>query len=579
MTKREYGMVLVSLVFIVAQVWLDLKMPEYMSTITELVQTPGSEMSDILLNGGYMLLCAVGSMIAAMITGYFAARVAASLSKTVREKVFKKVMRFNSEEIGRFSTASLITRTTNDITQVQMIVAMGLQAIIKAPILLVWAIIKIAGKQWQWSLATAAAVLVILIVLMIAVVLALPKFKVIQQLTDNLNRVTRENLTGIRVVRAYNAEKFQEDKFEKANTELTKTNLFSNRVMALLTPTMSFVSSGISLAIYWIGAYLIDAASITERLTIFSDMVVFSSYAMQVIMAFTMLTMMFIMLPRVLVSARRINEVLDTEIALKDGALEETEAKTKGHIEFRNVSFKYPDAGDYVLENISFTAERGQTVAIIGSTGSGKSTLVGLIPRFYDATEGEILVDGVNVKNYTQKALRNKLGYVSQRAILFSGTVRSNVMYGDNGKNQLPEDMVDAVSIAQSSDFVDRMDGQYNARIAQGGTNVSGGQKQRLSIARAICRRAEIYIFDDTFSALDYKTDRALRTELNSKLGTATKLIVAQRIGTIRNADKIIVLDSGRIVGMGTHDELMQTCKTYGEIARSQLSEEELKNA
>ena len=579
MTKREYSMVCASFIFIVAQVWLDLKMPDYMSTITTLVQTPGSEMSDILLNGGYMLLCAVGSMIAAMITGYLAARVAAGLSKTVREKVFKKVMHFNSEEIGRFSTASLITRTTNDITQVQMIVAMGLQAIIKAPILLVWAIIKISGKQWQWSLATAAAVLVILVVLIIAVVLALPKFKIIQQLTDNLNRVTRENLTGIRVVRAYNAEKFQEDKFEKANEELTKTNLFSNRVMALLMPTMSFVTSAISLAIYWIGAYIIDAADIMGRLTIFSDMVVFSSYAMQVIMAFTMLTMMFIMLPRVLVSARRINEVLDTDISLKDGSLEIPDTNVQGQIEFRNVSFKYPDAGDSVLENISFTAEAGQTVAIIGSTGSGKSTLINLVPRFYDVTEGEVLVDGVNVKKYTQKVLRNKLGYVSQRAVLFSGSVKSNVMYGDNGKNQLPEDMVEAVSIAQAYDFVEKMDGQYDACIAQGGTNVSGGQKQRLSIARAICRRAEIYIFDDTFSALDYKTDRTLRIALNSKLRAATKIIVAQRIGTIRNADKIIVLDSGKIAGMGTHDELMQTCKAYQEIACSQLSEEELKNA
>lgn len=579
MTKRECGMVCASLVFIVAQVWLDLKMPDYMSAITTLVQTPGSEMSEILLNGGYMLLCAVGSMVAAMITGYFAARVAAGLSKTVREQVFKKVMRFNSEEISRFSTASLITRTTNDITQVQTLIAMGLQAIIKAPILLVWAIVKISGKQWQWSIATAAAVLVILIVLMIAVVLALPKFKIIQQLTDNLNRVTRENLTGIRVVRAYNAENFQEDKFERANDELTKTNLFTNRIMALLMPTMSFVSSGISLAIYWIGAYLINAAEIGERLTLFSDMVVFSSYAMQVIMAFTMLTMMFIMLPRVLVSARRINEVLDTEVSLKDGRLGTQTSNMRGKIEFRNVSFKYPDAGDYVLEDISFTAEEGQTVAIIGSTGSGKTTLVNLIPRFYDATQGEILIDDVNVKDYTQKGLRSKLGYVSQRAVLFSGTVESNVLYGDNGKSQSQDDMVDAIFISKSYEFVEKMDGQYDARIAQGGTNVSGGQKQRLSIARAVCRRAEIYIFDDTFSALDYKTDRAVRMALDANLKTATKLIVAQRIGTIRNADKIIVLDSGKIAGMGTHNELMQTCKTYQEIARSQLSEEELKNA
>lgn len=579
-------MVLISLVFIISQVWLDLKMPDYMSAITRLVQTPGSAMGDILKNGGYMLLCAVGSMAAAMVTGYFAARVAAGLSKTVREQVFKKVMRFNSEEIGRFSTASLITRTTNDITQVQMIVAMGLQAIIKAPILLAWAVVKIAGKQWQWSLATAAAVLVIMAVLMVAVVLALPKFKIVQQLTDNLNRVTRENLTGIRVVRAYHAESYQENKFERANEELTRTNLFTNRVMALLMPTMTFVSSGITLAIYWIGAYLINAADMTQRLGIFSDMVVFSSYAMQVIMAFTMLTMMFIMLPRVLVSVRRINEVLDTEVAMQDGTLERPDAKTRGLVEFRNVSFRYPDAGGNVLEHISFTAEPGETVAIIGSTGSGKSSLVNLIPRFYDATEGEILVDGVNVRNYTQRALHNKLGYVSQRAVLFSGTVKSNVQYGENseaaqsGENITELNRVaESVRIAQAEDFVEKMDGTYNARIAQGGANVSGGQKQRLSIARAIYRHAEVYIFDDTFSALDYKTDRALRTALNRELADATKIIVAQRIGTIRNADKILVLDDGKIVGMGTHDDLLRTCKTYQEIARSQLSEEELQNA
>ncbi len=586
MTKREYGMVLISLVFVITQVWLDLKMPDYMSAITQLVQTPGSAMGDILKNGGYMLLCAVGSMAAAMVTGYFAARVAAGLSKTVREQVFKKVMRFNSEEIGRFSTASLITRTTNDITQVQMIVAMGLQAIIKAPILLVWAVVKISGKQWQWSLATAAAVLVIMAVLMVAVVLALPKFKVVQQLTDNLNRVTRENLTGIRVVRAYHAESYQENKFERANEELTQTNLFTNRVMALLMPTMTFVSSGITLAIYWIGAYLINVVDMTQRLGIFSDMVVFSSYAMQVIMAFTMLTMMFIMLPRVLVSVRRINEVLDTEVAMQDGTLERPDTKTCGLVEFRNVSFRYPDAGGNVLEHISFTAQPGETVAIIGSTGSGKSSLVNLIPRFYDATEGEILVDGVNVRNYTQRALHNKLGYVSQRAVLFSGTVKSNVQYGENssaaqdGENITELNRVaESVRIAQAEDFVEKMDGTYNARIAQGGANVSGGQKQRLSIARAVYRHAEIYIFDDTFSALDYKTDRALRTALNRELADATKIIVAQRIGTIRNADKILVLDDGKIVGMGTHDDLLRTCKTYQEIARSQLSEEELQNA
>lgn len=580
MNKREGSMVLCSLIFIVAQVWLDLKMPEYMSTITTLVETPGSELSEILLNGGYMLLCAVGSMAAAMVTGFFAAKVAAGLSKSLRELTFKKVMRFNSEEMGRFSTASLITRTTNDITQVQMLIAMGLQAIIKAPILLVWAVLRISGKQWQWSAATAGAVFIILAVLMTAVILALPKFQVIQTLTDNLNRVTRENLTGIRVVRAYNAEQFQEEKFERANEELTSTNLFANRVMGLLMPTMTFVTSGISLAIYWIGAYLIDAVEMTERLAIFSDMVVFSSYAMQVIMAFTMLTMMFIMLPRVMVSIRRINEVLDTKIGMEDGTGSGNGLSQQGEIEFRSVSFRYPDAGDDMLKDISFTVHKGETVAFIGATGSGKSTLVNLIPRFYDATEGEILVDGVDVRGYSQTALRNKLGYVSQKAVLFSGTVESNVVYGNNGQH-LPQGgtVAEAVSMAQAHEFVEKMDGGLSARIAQGGTNVSGGQKQRLSIARAICRQPEIYIFDDSFSALDYKTDRILRMALNQKLKDATKLIVAQRIGTIRGADKIIVLDAGKIAGMGTHAELMKNCSVYQEIARSQFSEEELANA
>lgn len=573
-------MVLCSLIFIVVQVWLDLKMPEYMSTITTLVETPGSELREILLNGGYMLLCAVGSMAAAMVTGFFAAKVAAGLSKSLREQTFKKVMQFNSEEMGHFSTASLITRTTNDITQVQMLIAMGLQAIIKAPILLVWAVLKISGKQWQWSVATAGAVFIILAVLMVTVILALPKFQIIQTLTDNLNRVTRENLTGIRVVRAYNAEQFQEEKFERANEELTSTNLFANRVMGLLMPTMTFVTSGISLAIYWIGAYLIDAAEMTERLAIFSDMVVFSSYAMQVIMAFTMLTMMFIMLPRVMVSVRRINEVLDTKIRMEDGMGSGNGLLQQGEIEFRGVSFRYPDAGGDMLKDISFTAHKGETVAFIGATGSGKSTLVNLIPRFYDVTEGEVLVDGVDVRDYSQKALRNKLGYVSQKAVLFSGTVESNVAYGSNGRS-LPQDgtVAEAVSMAQAREFVEKMDGGLSARVAQGGTNVSGGQKQRLSIARAICRQPEIYIFDDSFSALDYKTDRVLRMALNQKIKDATKLIVAQRIGTIRGADKIIVLDAGKIAGMGTHAELMKNCSVYQEIARSQLSEEELANA
>ena len=580
LSRREWGMVLCSLVFIVAQVWLDLKMPDYMSTITTLVETPGSDLSEILLNGGCMLLCAVGSMAASMITGYFAAKVAAGLARTLREQVYKKVMRFNSEEMGRFSTASLITRTTNDITQVQTIVAMGLQAMIKAPILLVWAVLKISNKQWQWSAATAGAVLIILAVLVIAIVLALPKFQIIQRLTDNLNRVTRENLTGIRVVRAYNAEDYQEAKFERANEELTGANLFANRVMALLMPTTTFVSSAISLVIYWIGAYLIDAAQMTERLGLFSDMVVFSSYAMQVIMAFMMLTMMFIMLPRVMVSIRRINEVIDTKVSIEDGAYSGDNVPERAEVEFRNVSFRYPDAGDYALEDVSFTAHRGETVALIGATGSGKSTLVNLIPRFYDATEGEVLVDGIDVREYSQAALRDKLGYVPQRAVLFSGTVESNVAYGDNGR-EAPNgaEVSRAVSLAQASEFVEKMDGGLATRISQGGTNVSGGQKQRLSIARAICRNPEIYIFDDSFPALDYKTDRTLRAALNDQLGEATKIIVAQRIGTIRNADKIIVLDEGRVVGTGTHDELMRSCRTYQEIARSQLSEEELAHA
>ena len=563
LSRREWGMVLCSLVFIVAQVWLDLKMPDYMSTITTLVETPGSDLSEILLNGGCMLLCAVGSMAASMITGYFAAKVAAGLARTLREQVYKKVMRFNSEEMGRFSTASLITRTTNDITQVQTIVAMGLQAMIKAPILLVWAVLKISNKQWQWSAATAGAVLIILAVLVIAIVLALPKFQIIQRLTDNLNRVTRENLTGIRVVRAYNAEDYQEAKFERANEELTGANLFANRVMALLMPTTTFVSSAISLVIYWIGAYLIDAAQMTERLGLFSDMVVFSSYAMQVIMAFMMLTMMFIMLPRVMVSIRRINEVIDTKFSIEDGAYSGDNVPERAEVEFRNVSFRYPDVGDYALEDVSFTAHRGETVALIGATGSGKSTLVNLIPRFYDATEGEVLVDGIDVREYSQAALRDKLGYVPQRAVLFSGTVESNVAYGDNGR-EAPNgaEVSRAVSLAQASEFVEKMDGGLATRISQGGTNVSGGQKQRLSIARAICRNPEIYIFDDSFSALDYKTDRTLRAALNDQLGEATKIIVAQRIGTIRNADKIIVLDEGRVVGTGTHDELMRSCRT-----------------
>jgi ATP-binding cassette, subfamily B, multidrug efflux pump len=575
--KKEWLLVIFSLFFIVAQVYLDLKLPDYMYEVTMLVQTEGSKMSDVLLYGGYMLLCAVGSMIASVIVGFFAAKVAAGFSVRLRAMVFEKTMSFSMEEINGFSTASLITRSTNDITQIQMLIAMGLQVVIKAPILAVWAIFKIMGKSWQWTAATGFAVAFLIVMLVILIFVAMPKFKVIQSLTDNLNRVSRENLTGIRVVHAYNAEKYQEAKFEKANDELMRTHLFTTRTMAVMMPTMGVIMSGMSLAIYWIGAYLINNAALPNRLSLFSDMVVFSSYAMQVIMAFMMLSFVFIMLPRASVSARRINEVLDTEATIIDGKVTNGKKGHSGEVEFRNVSFKYPDAADYILRNISFTARKGETIAFIGSTGSGKSTLLNLIPRYFDATDGEVLVDGVNVKSYQQESLRKKLGYVSQKAVLFSGTVSSNVAYGERGNNAANDSAIKkAVEIAQGTEFVEKMDGQYNALIAQGGTNISGGQKQRLSIARAVYRRPEIYIFDDSFSALDYKTDRVLRSVLKKETKDATTLIVGQRIGTIKDADRIIVLDDGEMVGMGTHLELMRTCEIYQEIAYSQLSKEEL---
>ena len=577
MTKKEWGLVFCSAVFIVIQVWLDLKIPDYMSEITMLVQTEGSEMNDILAAGGKMLLCALGGLLSSVIVAVLASRISSNFSSILREKIFSKVQSFSMKEIGGFSTASLITRSTNDITQIQMFVDMGLQALIKAPITAVWAIIKISGKSWQWTTATAVSIVILLFFVGLCVMLALPKFKIMQKLTDNLNRITRENLTGLSVIRAYNAEHYQADKFEKANDELTNTNLFANRVMSVLMPGIQIAQNGLSLAVYWIGAVLINNAAAADKMTYFSDMVVFSSYAIQVIMSLMMLVMVFIMLPRVSVSAKRITEVLDTKCSIADENGIKADNDKSEEIEFKNVSFSYNGTENCVLHNISFTAHKGETVAIIGSTGCGKSTLINLVPRFYDATKGEVLVDGINVKSYSQYDLRNKIGYVSQKAILFSGTVKSNVAYGDNGKKQVSDyDIKKAVDTAQASEFVEKTEKGYENYVSQGGSNLSGGQKQRLSIARAICRHPEILIFDDSFSALDYKTDRALRLALKKECKDTTKLIVAQRIGTILDADCIIVLDEGKIVGKDNHNQLMENCEVYKQIAYSQLSKEEL---
>ncbi|MCI8611659.1 MAG: ABC transporter ATP-binding protein [Clostridiales bacterium] len=577
--KWEWLQVLCGLIFICFQVWLDLKLPDYMSEITTLVQTPGSAMSSIWAAGGKMLLCALGSLAAAVIVGFFAARLAATLSCRLRDQIYKKVESFSMEEIGNFSISSLITRSTNDITQIQMIVAMGMQVMIKAPIMAVWAILKISGKSWQWSVATGCAVFVLVLIVSVLMLFALPKFKAIQKMTDHLNLVTRENLTGVRVIRAYNAEGYQEEKFEQANERLTRTHLFTGRLMAIMMPGMTLVMNGLSLSIYWIGAYLINAAAAADRLRLFSDMVVYSSYAMQVVMAFMMLVMIFIMLPRAAVSAKRINEVLETQPRILDG--KETEALSPmGEVEFKNVSFKYPDAAEYVLHDISFKANPGETVAFIGSTGSGKSTLIHLIPRFYDATDGQVLIGGRDVREYALEELHNKIGYVPQKAVLFSGTIKSNIDFGENGKPAPDADaLAKAADIAQAADFIEKKQEKYDAPIAQNGTNLSGGQKQRMAIARAVCREPEIFIFDDSFSALDYKTDSTLRRRLAQETTNATTFIVAQRIGTIRHADQIIVLDEGHMVGIGTHDTLMQNCKVYQEIAYSQLSKEELGNA
>ena len=579
--KKDWIYVLCGFIFILAQVWLDLRLPEYMSEITLLVQTKGSTMADILKAGGYMLMCALGSLGACIIVGYFTARVASNLSFKLRLLLYNKIEDFSMAEINKFSTSSLITRSTNDITQLQMLVAMGLQVLIKAPITAIWAICKILGKSWQWTAATAGAVLVLLLIITIILILAVPKSKKIQKLTDNLNSVTREGLTGIRVVRAYNAQEYQSNKFENANSDLTKNNLVVNRVMAIIGPGMTFIMSGLSLAIYWIGAYLIDNADIMNKMNLFSDMVVFSSYAVQVIMSFMMLTIILSMMPRATVSVNRIMEVLNTKESIKDGRGLIPSKERKGEIEFRNVSFRYPDSedADYTICDISFKVSKGETVAFIGSTGSGKTTLINLIPRFYDATVGEVLVNGINVKEYKQNELRNRLGYVSQKAVLFTGSVSSNVAYGDNGRcNYSKKDIKKAIEIAQGTEFVEKMEGTYDASISQGGTNVSGGQKQRLSIARALCRRPEICIFDDSFSALDYKTDRILRSQLKERTADMTKLIVAQRISTIMDADQILVLDEGKVVGQGTHEELLANNDVYREIAYSQLSKEELEN-
>lgn len=576
LTARDWALMALAVCFIVAQVFLDLTMPDYMSEMTKLVQTEGSQMQDIFSAGGMMLLCALGSLVSAVIVAIIAGYISAGFGARVRERQFDKVQAFSMAEVNRFSTASLITRSTNDVTQIQMLLVMGMQAMIKAPIMAVWAVTKIAGKNGTWTIATGVAVIVLLIVVGIAIALALPKFRKLQVLTDNLNRIARENLTGLEVVRAYNAEEYQENKFTRANDELTSANLYANRVMATMMPSINLIMSGLTLSIYWLGAIMINEAEMMDKITFFSDMVVFSQYALQVVMSFMLLVMVFIILPRASVSAKRINEVLDTELSIENGKKEFGYDGEEGNIEFKNVSFRYPDAEADVLHDISFSAKRGETVAIIGSTGCGKSTLVTLIPRFYDATDGEVLVDGRNVREYEEHSLRNKIGYVTQKALLFGGTIRSNIAYGENGGIITDEAVINAVEAAQATEFVEAKENNYDMDIAQAGANLSGGQKQRISIARALARKPEILIFDDSFSALDYKTDRALRKALETECKDTTKVIVAQRIGTIRNADQILVLEDGQIVGRGRHDELMKNCPVYQEIALSQLSKEEL---
>ena len=575
LNKKEYLLILISFILIAFQVYLDLKLPDYMSEITRLVQTEGVKLNEVLIQGFYMLLCAFGSLISAIIVGYLTSNLSADFSFNLRKRIFRKVSTFSTEQIKDFSTSSLITRTTNDVTQIEMFIAMGLQMLIKAPIMAIWAISKILNKSIEWSMLTAIGVIILLITIIILMIIVLPRFERVQKLIDKVNNVTRENLTGIRVIKAFNAERFEQDRFENVNEELTKTQLFNQRCFAVLNPIMNIVMHFLTLSIYFMGAILINKANILDKITLFSNMVVFSSYGMQVIMSFLMMAMLFMILPRAQISAKRINEVLDTEITIKDGNI--TDTKPLKTVEFKNVYFKYPDADEYLLENISFKANRGEIVAFIGSTGSGKSTLINLIPRFYDVSKGSILVDGVNVKDYKLDVLHSKIGYISQKAFMFTGSVIENVAYGDNLKGDVTkEDIKKAIDVAQATDFVRKMENGYESHIARGGTNISGGQKQRLSIARAIAYDPEIYIFDDSFSALDYKTDSILRKELKKYTKDATCLIVAQRIGTIMNADKIIVLDKGKCVGMGTHKELLKNCEVYKEIALSQLSEEEL---
>ena len=577
--KKDISMIIVAILLIILQVFLELKIPDYMTEITRLIQTEDTVVTDVLREGGYMLACALLSLLSSIGVGYIAASVSSNFSCNLRDDIFGKVEKFSTAEIKKFQTSSLITRTTNDVSQLEMIIAMGLQAFIKAPIMAVWAITKILNKNIEWSILVAGCVLILLITVISLMIIVLPRFELVQKLIDKINGVTRENLTGIRVIRAFNAEDFQKKRFSQVNNELTKTQLFNQRCFALLNPIMNLVMNGLTLGIYFIGAYLIVQATMVDKINLFSNMIVFTSYGMQVIMSFLLLALIFMMWPRAQISAERINEILDCDLSILDGDYTGN-PKEKGTVEFKNVSFKYPDASEYLLKDISFKANKGETVAFIGSTGSGKSTLINLVPRFYDVTDGEVLVDGVDVKKYRLHALRNKIGYVSQKAFMFTASVSENVAYGDNGKARPNKEAIKkAIDVACATEFVAKMDGSYDANIARGGTNVSGGQKQRLSIARAIAKDPEIYIFDDTFSALDFKTDALLRKNLKKYTDDATILIVAQRIGTIMNADKIIVLDKGRCVGMGTHQELLRNCAVYKEIALSQLSKEELDNA